>query len=322
MPCIQPFYCQFGNDFPGAAPGPLCEKNTPKKYKIHKGQIMTLVIAATILFIADQFVITHGCLANNYYCKGNVVVNVNRRSDRINTQLKETSSNNVSQQLEEPKNQFGRMTYWDESYRDSLVGSDEDSTETFSWYCGWEELEPFFTELIPQQTNPSVLVPGIGNDACILDMFNAGYHRLTAFDYAPEGVECAKRMFGTEKIQLIEDLRVADARDLPYDDDMYDAVLDKGTLDSIYLSGGHDKELARKHLGMAVSELSRVLKVGGIIFSVTAACVDAVQLSFDEYNNEQKACWRQIRDGSLYMTEDGYTSNNVDATMLVWQRIR
>ena len=148
-------------------------------------------------------------------------------------------------------------------------------------------------------------------------MFNAGYHRLTAFDYAPEGVECAKRMFGPEKIQLMEDLRVADARELPYDDDTHDAVLDKGTLDSIYLSGGKDKELARKHLGMAVSELSRVVKVGGIVFSVTAACVDAVQLSFDECK-----CWKQIRDGSLYITGDGYTSNNVDATMLVWERIR
>mmetsp|Transcript_25649 Transcript_25649/g.43770 ORF Transcript_25649/g.43770 Transcript_25649/m.43770 type:complete len:278 (+) Transcript_25649:233-1066(+) len=231
--------------------------------------------------------------------------------------------------LEEPDNQFGRMTYWDESYRQSLKDENDspddagnNSTETFSWYCGWEnELEPFFSELVPLEGNPTVLVPGIGNDACIRDMFDSGYHRLTAFDYAPEGVECAKRMFGPQRLQLMDDLRVADARSLPYDDASFDVVLEKGTLDSIFLSGGKDKILAKKHLGMAVSELARVVKEGGIVFSVTAACVDAVQQSFDE-EIERNGCWEQIRDGSVYMTDDGYTSNNVDATMLVWERIK
>lgn len=175
--------------------------------------------------------------------------------------------------------------------------------------------------MVPLDQSPSILIPGIGNDACIRDMFDAGYHKLTMFDYAPEGVECAKRMFGDERLQQVEDLRVADARDLPYDSDCYDAVLEKGTLDSIYLSGGKDKETARKHLDMAVDELARVVKEGGIVFSVTAACVDAVQQSFDDCN-ERSECWEQIRDGSLYMTDDGFTSNNIDATMLVWRRIK
>ena len=53
------------------------------------------------------------------------------------------TSPSQQQSLEEPDNQFGRMTYWDESYRQSLVdNSDNDSssldgqskdTTTFSW---------------------------------------------------------------------------------------------------------------------------------------------------------------------------------------------
>jgi len=287
-----------------------------------------------VLLLLKQLMPSYGWLVvnlnNNLQVQG--LINPRQLVKVCDSASSQTStSTSPTQQLQEPDNQFGRMTYWDQSYRESLIdsgGSNDDNgeqsntTETFSWYCGWEdELEPFFNELVPLYDNPSILVPGIGNDACIRDMFDSGYHNLTAFDYAPEGVECAKRMFGSERLQLMQDLRVADARNLPFDDASYDAVLDKGTLDSIYLSGGKDKELARKHLGMAVSELARVVKVGGIVFSVTAACVNAVQQSFDDCN-ERIGCWEQIRDGSLYITEDGYTSNNVDATMLVWKRIK
>jgi SAM-dependent methyltransferase len=231
---------------------------------------------------------------------------------------KRNSEENIP--LKEPDNQYGRMTYWDESYRQALnEPNGEDEAIVFSWYSGWQDIQPFFTELTPLQDNPRILVPGIGNDGCIRDMFDYGYKHLSAFDYAPEGVECAKQIMG-ERVQLMDDLRVADCRELPYDDSSFDVVSDKGTLDSIYLSGGMDKVLSGKHLGMAVSELRRVLKPGGIMFSVTAACVDSIQKSFDECNMNKEA-WEQLRDGSLYITEDGYTSNNVDATVLVWKKI-
>ena len=290
--------------------------------------IMSIAFAISVL-AASQAMCCHGWVATsntNLAWKGRVT---SASANIYPSSLKGTL-------LEEPDNQFGRMTYWDESYRQSQGENQHDSSKqhnakdadvtstdtTFSWYCGWEdELEPFFSELVQLENNPSILVPGIGNDACIRDMFDSGYRHLSAFDYAPEGVECAKRMFGPERLSLMDDLRVADARDLPYADAKFDAVLDKGTLDSIYLSGGNDKDLARTHLGMAVSEMARLVKVGGIVFSVTAACVDAIQRSFDE-SNENLGCWRQLRDGSLHMTDDGYTSNNVDATMLVWERIK
>lgn len=213
------------------------------------------------------------------------------------------------------------MAFWDDSYRQALDQPDGTDTKVFSWYCGWDDLQPFFSELVPDK-NSRIMVPGIGNDGCIRDMFDYGYNNLSAFDYAPEGVECAKRILG-HRVQLMEDLRVADSRDLDcYENSSFDAVFDKGTLDSIYLSGGNDKDLARKHLGMAVSELARTVKPGGIVFCITAACTNSIQKSFDENNaNNSDQVWEQLRDGSLYMTEDGYTSNNVDATILVWKKL-
>ena len=54
--------------------------------------------------------------------------------------MDKTSLPTQQQLLEEPDNQFGRMTYWDESYRESLVDNSDNSldgqsedTTTFSW---------------------------------------------------------------------------------------------------------------------------------------------------------------------------------------------
>lgn len=239
----------------------------------------------------------------------------------------------ATRNLEEPdedESNFGRMAYWDESYTQPTTTTaskeEDEEVQVFSWYCGWtDELGPFFEELVPEKDS-LILVPGIGNDAAIRDMFDeGGYQKLMAFDYAPQGVECAKAMFGEKRIQTItkkvdisngDIFKVCDARDLSseYSDDTFDAVLDKGTFDSIYLSGGKDKEKAKTNLSMAISEMKRVLKDDGVVFSVTAACVDAVREAFEEDSE-----WKQLRDGSLHITEDGYASNNVDATMLAWK---
>lgn len=213
----------------------------------------------------------------------------------------------ILQQLPEPSDSnFGRQEYWNEFYKQQ---------DSFSWYSDWDDLEPFVQELIPSK-ELRILIPGVGNDEAIVGMYDAGYRNLVLFDYAPEGVQCARRLLGPERSSTVE-LLVADARDMPFESESFDAILEKGTLDAVYLSGGKDKALSTNHLDMAVRELARVLKPGGIMMSITAACVDKVQASFVEHASD----WLQLRDGSFYMTEDGYTTNNVDGTILAWRRL-
>ncbi len=230
------------------------------------------------------------------------------------------------QEPEETDSNFGRMDYWNSMYKEE---------ENFSWYSEWNDIQPFFTELVPlefehseleedseraaandstpdKERQPRVLLPGIGNDGSMVDMYDYGYTHMTAYDYAPEGVECAKRFFGDRSCELL----TADARNLPFEDDSFDAILEKGTMDAIYLSGAADKDLAAKHLDMAVSEMARTLRKGGICMSVTAACAGAVKDSFERCNG-----WKMVRDGGLIITDEGYTSNNVDATIFAWEKI-
>ena len=202
---------------------------------------------------------------------------------------------------------FGRQEFWDSSYADGDA--------SFSWYAGWPDLEPFWRELVPGKDS-KILIPGIGNDKAIVDMFDSGYKRLSAFDYAPQGVARALELFGASR--NIDDLRVADARDLPYEDASFDAVLDKGTLDAIYISGGSSDAAARElQLVSAVDELQRVVRPGGVVLSVSAAAAKHLPMAFAR----RPGAWQVLRDGSVHITEDGYASINVDAELLAWVRL-
>ena len=57
---------------------------------------------------------------------------------------------------------YGRRSFWEDGYG-------ADGAEQFSWYAGWDDLEPFWAELVPDRRS-SVLLPGIGNDAAMVAM--------------------------------------------------------------------------------------------------------------------------------------------------------
>lgn len=204
---------------------------------------------------------------------------------------------------------YGNFDYWDARYRG--VSSDTPSSGAFSWYCGWSELQPFWMELV---TDPAsrVLVPGVGNDATIAQLYDAGWTDVTAFDYSTHAVEQACDIIGTRKIAL----RSADATALPYADASFDAVLDKGTLDAIGISG-------EANLRLAVAELARTMTAGGVVVSISRALeADMLRAAFEPARSGGNAAplWYPLRDGSLHIAETGEASTDLAAALFAWQR--
>jgi hypothetical protein len=203
---------------------------------------------------------------------------------------------------------FGRQDYWEGFYD----AADAD----FSWYSNWDEMEPFVREWAPVEGR--ILLPGIGSDVGLLQaLFQANYTQLDAFDYAENSIaHCQEQLAGTPLADTVN-LAVADATQLvDYADASMAVVLDKGTLDAIFLAGDSLEE-RQTTLRAAVCELQRVLQPSsGIFWSLSGICTNALR-ALDVWEG-----WTVCADSTVDMvtTEDGYTSNNLDGDLLVWRK--
>ena len=195
------------------------------------------------------------------------------------------------------RSQFGTKAYWDAMYE----GMGEFSADEYSWYYnGYDAIKPFLEEYVfdvaeststtVDKSQLSILIPGCGNDPLLLDIFNAGYRCLTAFDYSSGAIERQREVLGylpvgsdLDKVELREE----DARSLPVGwKESFDVIIEKGALDAIYLSGDGNLE-------QSVKEIARVIKRGGICISCSGVVPEALRRNSFGGNE-----WEWLRDGS------------------------
>lgn len=96
---------------------------------------------------------------------------------------------------------------------------------------------------------------GCGTSRLSEELYDSGFSSITNIDYSPSAIELmSAKHRGKEGMSW----QVVDATALSFPDGYFDAVLDKGTLDSV-LCGENSTSNATKML----AETSRVLKAGG-----------------------------------------------------------
>jgi hypothetical protein len=248
---------------------------------------------------------------------------------------------------------FGTKEYWDDVY----LGRGDFPAEQYSWYYGWDDgLGKHVREFLPLPSSPRrtsnnnnnntksssgsttsatpaipppplrILIPGIGNDSILLNLYNAGYTNLVAQDYSQHAVERQLDLLtlhglnnyvhngndddnddsssdgssSSTTIQIVQ----GDVTCLPtHWTSTIDAVIEKGLLDAVYLSGG-DNVVA------AVANLRRVLKPNtGLLFSISGVVPDELRLdmlfpkSCSNSSNRNSSCekgagWEWLRDGA------------------------
>jgi SAM-dependent methyltransferase len=224
------------------------------------------------------------------------------------------------------QSEFGTKYYWDEMYD----GRGHFDAEQYSWYFGWETLQPHWTAAIQSLTGSGsgdfsrevrrthrIFLPGIGNDSDLLcHLYNAGWTDITAMDYSENAIEKQydNLSFMLPPEALMDDttttqnrlglghkgggvkLHTMDLRQLDDDDsslwtDSFDIALEKGALDAIFLSCESEDDI--DNLQRSADELYRVVRQGGILISVSGVVPEAVRQQLFPTSK-----WEWMRDGS------------------------
>jgi len=129
------------------------------------------------------------------------------------------------------------------------------------------------------------LIPGIGNDPILLDLLQNGYKELTATDYSEHAIERQLDLISYQYSEDAVELLPMDARQMNEGwTASFDAIMEKGALDAIYLSGDGNLE-------MTVQEFERILKPGGTLLSVSGVVPE-------DLRREVFSSWKWLRDGT------------------------
>ncbi|KAI3833299.1 hypothetical protein MKW98_006398 [Papaver atlanticum] len=147
---------------------------------------------------------------------------------------------------------YGEPSYWDNRYTQD--------PGPFDWYQKYPALSPLLHLYVPLHNR--VLVIGCGNAAISEDMANDGFEDIVNIDISSVVIEAMQTKY--QDIPALKYIQM-DVRDMSgFESGSFDAVLDKGTLDSI-MCGHNSQENASKML----EEVGRVLKDNGVYILIT-----------------------------------------------------
>uniref|UniRef100_A0A7S1Z5D5 Methyltransferase type 11 domain-containing protein n=1 Tax=Ditylum brightwellii TaxID=49249 RepID=A0A7S1Z5D5_9STRA len=175
----------------------------------------------------------------------------------------------------EPKRSFsetcnyGKMNYWDARYMNF--------SSPFEWYCGFADIEDIITRYCPKDAN--VLIAGSGNSLLSKDMCDRGYSFIRNIDFSRVVIDQMKMRY--KKYADIMKWEQMNCIDMLIDDNAFDCVIDKGTLDSIFCTD--DVEIAVKRY---CSEVERVLKPHGVWIVISCGAPE-VRLELFENDDVQ-----------------------------------
>ncbi|CAO3671229.1 unnamed protein product [Umbelopsis vinacea] len=152
---------------------------------------------------------------------------------------------------------YKTQEYWEERYQK------ESPQVTFDWFKTYEDLKPTLNETIPSK-DASILMLGCGNSTLGEDMYDDGYKNITNIDYSSTVIK--------QMEERCSDRLEMDIRDLKFEDQSFDIVIDKGTMDALMCDRGDvwdpSPELI-KEVKAEVDEVTRVLKIGGKFIYIT-----------------------------------------------------
>nr|XP_019936730.1 PREDICTED: methyltransferase-like protein 13 [Paralichthys olivaceus] len=162
--------------------------------------------------------------------------------------------------------EFSSAEYWERFFK-------KRGDKAFEWYGDYNTLCGVLHKYIKVQDQ--VLVVGCGNSELSEQLYDVGYKHLTNIDISETVVTHMNQRNAERRPGLT--FQQVDATQTPYEDACYQAALDKGTLDA--MASEEEGALARNML----TEVGRVLRVGGRYVCVTLAQESVIKLAVEHF---------------------------------------
>ncbi|XP_044054180.1 eEF1A lysine and N-terminal methyltransferase [Siniperca chuatsi] len=162
--------------------------------------------------------------------------------------------------------EFSSAEYWERFFK-------KRGEKAFEWYGDYNKLCGVLHKYIKVQDK--VLVLGCGNSELSEQLYDVGYKHLTNIDISETVVIHMNQRNAERRPGLT--FQQVDATQTPYEDASYQAALDKGTLDA--MASEKEGALARNML----TEVGRVLSVGGRYVCVTLAQESVIKLAVEQF---------------------------------------
>ncbi|KAL3843478.1 hypothetical protein ACJIZ3_000881 [Penstemon smallii] len=181
--------------------------------------------------------------------------------------------------------------YWDQRFAQE---------EHYEWFKEYSH----FRHLIIQYVKPnsSVLEIGCGNSQLCEELYRDGITELTCIDLSSVAVDKMKqRLFskGYKGIKVLE----ADMLDLPFDNECFDVVIEKGTMDVLFVDSGdpwNPEPVTVSKVMAMLNDVHRVLKPGGIFISITFGQPHFRRRFFNAPTFTWSIEWKTFGDGFHY----------------------
>uniref|UniRef100_A0A3P9MVC8 eEF1A lysine and N-terminal methyltransferase n=1 Tax=Poecilia reticulata TaxID=8081 RepID=A0A3P9MVC8_POERE len=162
--------------------------------------------------------------------------------------------------------EFSSAEYWERFFK-------KRGERAFEWYGDYNKLCGVLHKYIKVQDK--VLVVGCGNSELSEQLYDVGYKHLTNIDISETVVAHMNQRNAERRPDLT--FHQVDATQTPYEDASFQSALDKGTLDAMASEG--EGSLARR----MITEVGRILKVGGRYVCVTLAQEAVIKLAVEHF---------------------------------------
>jgi len=128
---------------------------------------------------------------------------------------------------------------------------------TFDWFKSYQDIAHLFRPVLPEK-NARILMLGCGNSTLSEDMYDDGYKNITNIDFSPVIIErMSARNHSRPEMQWL----VMDIRDLTFEDETFDVVIDKGAMDAMMTAKGDVWDPPQETIDNCTKEVDQILRV-------------------------------------------------------------